>query len=564
MQPGFDPGLHALDIYRWTVEKARFFNTTRPYSELSYQLASRSEQAIEVLHTQNIKPNWNFLFQYHMINSPGFFKNQKGNHNNYLFTNWFQSINKRYNAYVAIVANKLQSGENGGLQNTVDLKNPIYEDRFNIYTKIGGNPSVSNDFFNTDVGTGNRYKELSLLVRQQYDFGRKDSIVTDSTVIPLFFPKLRIEYTAQYSKRSYNFRDFIEGDSAYYHDTYDTLLVTDSIVVQDEWKEFINDFSVYQYPDSKNLQQYFRFGASLQNMSLKNDRGHFNLYNVFGHAEYRNRSRNQKWIIEANGKLYFVGENAGDYYAYGSLQRFVGKKNGYFQLGFENVNRTPSFIFDSRSQFYFEKTKIDFNKENTIHAFASLYQPFLKLRLGADYFVMTNYTYFKEFYRLQQEGTLFNNLQLSAQKVFKVGRSWFWHADVYFQQIIGNAEVNVPTFYTRNRIGYEGSLGFKNLNIAMGFEVRYHSAYKADNYSPVMGKFFYQDSITIKNQRPDLAAYLNFRIKAFKLFIRAENLNTAQVTNEYGFGWTKNNIETPGYPYPGLVLRLALFWSFVN
>src|SRR5690606_29451811 len=65
---GWDPGFHAFDIYKWTPDQVRFFNTTRPYSELNYQIASRSEQIIDLLHTQNIKPNWNFAFRYRLIN----------------------------------------------------------------------------------------------------------------------------------------------------------------------------------------------------------------------------------------------------------------------------------------------------------------------------------------------------------------------------------------------------------------------------------------------------------------------------------------------------------------
>src|SRR6478672_10743225 len=30
---GFDPGLHAFDAYKWTVDRARFYTTTRPYTE---------------------------------------------------------------------------------------------------------------------------------------------------------------------------------------------------------------------------------------------------------------------------------------------------------------------------------------------------------------------------------------------------------------------------------------------------------------------------------------------------------------------------------------------------
>lgn len=565
MKPGFDPGFHAFDIYRWTTDRARFFNTTRPYSELNYTLSSRAEQEIELMHTQNIKPNWNFHFMYRLINSSGFFRNQKSNHNNYLFTTWYQSVNKRYNAYVIILANKLQSGENGGIQDTFDLNKSIYKDRFNIYTKLGGTTAYSADFFNTDVGTGNRYNEFTALVRQQYDLGRKDSLVTDSTVIPLFYPRLRFEYTAQFSKRSYNFRDYV-GDSTYYDTTYNIHLTrkTDTFQVNDSWQEIINDFSIYQFPDANNLQQYFKVGASVQNMSLSSAHGSTSLYNVFGHAEYRNRSKNQKWNIEANGKLYFVGYNSGDYHAYGSLQRFIGKKRAYVQIGFENVNRTPSFIFDSRSSFYLLPQPIDFKKENTIHLFGSIYQPSLQLRLAADYYVLTNYAYLKNFYELQQEQTLFNLFQLTAQKTINLGKRWKWYADLYYQQRIGNAELNVPALFTRNRIGYEGNLGFKNLDIAFGAEVRYHTPYKGDNYSPILGHFFYQDSVTIKNERPHIAGYVHFRIKSFKLYFRAENLNSAQLSSENGFGFTKNNIEVPGYPYPGLVLRFGIYWSFVN
>ncbi|PZR27341.1 MAG: hypothetical protein DI535_10975 [Citrobacter freundii] len=569
MEAGFDAGFHAFDIYRWTPERVRFFNTTRPYSELNYVLSSRAEQQIELMHTQNIKPNWNFHFMYRLINSSGFFRNQKSNHNNYLFTTWYQSVNKRYNLYGIILANKIQSGENGGIQDTFSLSNPLYKDRFNIYTNLGGTSAYSADFFNTDVGTGNRYNDFTVLIRQQYDLGKKDSLVTDSTVIPLFYPRLRFEYTAQFTSRRYDFRDYVP-DSAYYHDRYNiTFSPTsnrDTIEFKDSWKEILNDFSIYQFPDAKNLQQFFKVGAAIQNMTFSGSKvtGTSSLYNVFGHAEYRNRSRNQKWNIEANGKLYFVGYNSGDYHAYGTLQRFIGKRRAYALLGFENVNRTPSFIFDNRSSFYLLPSQIDLKKENTIHLFGSMYQPFLQLRLGADYYVLTNYTYVKNYYELQQEGTLFNLLQLTAQKTVNLGRRWKWHIDLYYQQRVGNAEVNVPALFTRNRIGYEGNLGFKNLDIAFGAEVRYHTPYKGDNYSPVLGRFFYQDSVTIRNERPHVTGYVHFRIKSFKFYYRAENLNTANLSSTNGFGFTKNNIEVPGYPYPGLVMRFGVYWSFVN
>ncbi len=570
---GWDPGFHVFDTYKWKMERVRFFNTTRPYSELNYMLGSRAEQFIEVLHTQNIRPHWNFLFNYRLINSPGFFKNQKTNHNNYVINSWYQSPNKRYNNYFVFLGNKIQSSENGGIQDTANfLDDPVYKDRFNIYTKLGGDSPYGTDFFSTKIGTGNKHSEFTFLMRQQYDLGKKDSIVTDSTVIPLFYPRLRFEHTVSYSQHKYIFEDapYVSRsgygyfpDSAYYQDNYNYPISSrDTVIFRDRWKELVNDFSIIQFPDARNLHQFIKLGAAFQHLrgEFENVSGSF--YNVYGHAEYRNSTRNRKWEMALNGKLYFTGFNSGDYEVYGSLQRFTGKSMGFLQLGFENVNRTPSFIFDSRSSYYLWDPAAGFKKENSSHFFASLYQPALKLRLEGHYFLLTNYTYITRFYELRQEEALFNVFRASLQKTFRLGKNWNWHADLYFQQAIGDAPVNLPLLFTRNRIGYEGNLGFRNLDIAFGAEARYHTPYKADDYSPALNQFFYQDSIRIRNKLPDISFYTHFRIKGIKIYLRFENLNTAR--NREGFGFTNNNMAAPNYPYPGLVIRFGIFWSFVN
>jgi len=98
----------------------------------------------------------------------------------------------------------------------------------------------------------------------------------------------------------------------------------------------------------------------------------------------------------------------------------------------------------------------------------------------------------------------------------------------------------------------------------MGLETRFFSAYKADGYSPVLGRFYYQDSLTIRNNLPDISAYVHFRIRSFKAFVRAENLHTARKKTGEGFGFTNNSIVAPGYAMPGLQIRLGVYWGFVN
>ena len=96
MTPGFDAGFHAFDVYRYTLENTRFFQTTRPYSETVYLLGSRAEQMINLFHTQNRKSNFNFGLDFKVISSPGAYRNQSTNTSNGRINTFYQSDNKRY------------------------------------------------------------------------------------------------------------------------------------------------------------------------------------------------------------------------------------------------------------------------------------------------------------------------------------------------------------------------------------------------------------------------------------------------------------------------------------
>lgn len=565
MTAGWDPGFHAYDIYRLRTDDSRFFSTTRPYTQLSYFLASKQEQLVQVLHTQNINPNWNFSFQYRLLNAPGSFKNQNTNQNSYRLNSFYQSPNRRYHLFFVMANNKIQAAENGGLKSVTELDDlPKNKDRIVIPTNLGAtSPGVINAF-NTNVATGNKYKLFSFFLRQQYDLGKKDSIQTDTVVIKLFYPRLRIEHNFQLNNYTYLFSDAnvsYYNDTGFYRPNYNFLSVPATYKIQDKWNEIVNDVSIYQFPDSKNPQQFFKVGASLQNLKGVFDGGTAQYHNTWVHAEYRNKTRNQKWDALAKAELYLTGLNAGDYNAYGSLRRYVSKQIGYLQVGFQNVNRTPSFIFNPISSFNLANVS-GFNKENTTRIFASIEQPARKLRLTGAYYLLTNYTYFEKYYLAKQSSALFNVLQVTAEKEFKLTRHLQWIAELTVQQKAGNGPVNLPLVFTRQRIGYLGSLGFKNLLLATGLEFIYNTPYKADGYSPLLGQFYYQDSSTVRLRLPVINAYFHFRVKRFTAFIRGENLNTMRVKN--GFGFTNNNLAIDGYPYPGLVFRVGILWSFVN
>ena len=576
MKSGWDYGFHTYDDYNLTVEDAHFYNTTRPYAELNYLLGSKSEQFIRLMHTQNLKPNWNMGFEYRLINSPGFYQNQNTNHNNYRFTSWYQSKNKRWNNFIIIVGNKLQSGENGGIASAgfLDSAGGSFDDRSNIPTKLGPDNPGSRNFFSSNIAVGRLYTNATYLMRNQYDIGQKDSLViNDTTVVPLFYPRLRLEHTIEYSTYHNRYQDTYT-DSAYYDSLYLLKLAKpiDTFYAKEYWKELTNDFSFYTFPDAKNAQQFLKLGASLQTLKGQSTDSIYykdsvfskSNFNTFLHGEYRNLSRNKKWDIEAYGNFYVAGYNAGDYTAYISLRRLISKQIGYIQVGFQNTNRTPSYMFHPGTTFYLDTaaSPLDLKKENTTLLFGVYEQPKLKLKLTGKYYLVTNYTYYSGYIQVAQASTLFNVLQISGEKIFRIGGNWNWKAWVTLQQRVGDGPVNLPLISTRNQVGYDGSLGFKNLRISFGGEMRYFTPYKAPEYSPLLGQYFYQNVNTVRLERPDISAFLHFRIKSFNAYARAENLNAINIAN--GGGFTRNNMPTNGYPYPGLQIRVGIFWSFVN
>jgi len=210
-------------------------------------------------------------------------------------------------------------------------------------------------------------------------------------------------------------------------------------------------------------------------------------------------------------------------------------------------------IFFGRTSFPIT-TGSTFNKENVTRLIARYENPKYQFRLTGEYFLLSNYTYFDSLYKAQQEGTLFNILHLTAEKVFKISKHINLYTELHLQQATGNSPVNLPQLITRNRLAYEGNLGFKNLNLSTGLEFRYHTPYKADNYSPLIGQFIFQDTTTISN-KPDVNLFVHFSIKTFKAFVRLENLNA--IGKNYNF-------VMPHYLYSPMWFRLGIWWGFVN
>jgi hypothetical protein len=580
---GFDEGRHHVDAYKWTINTVKFYKANKPHTELDYVIGSKAEQTIQFTHTQNRTPDWNFAFDYRLISAPGYIRSQKNNISNLVVNSHYQSKRKRYNNWLIILQNSIKNNDFGGVKNDSQLVDPNRDDRSLIETRLNNDIRSARNPFNSKLESGNWERERTYYLKHSYDLGKKDSIaINDSTTNYLFYPKLRFEHTIHYTTQFSNYLGQILystpsgqlSDSSYYLKNYgsDTLFTKNgsTFELKDEWQQFYNDFSIYQFPDTKNTQQYIKAGISYESWKGKFTEGIFrasnrNFSNLMVHGEYKNRTRNRKWDLSASGLLYLSGYNSGDYEANAILVRDLSARLGNIKLQFQNINRTPSFVFYNQSSFNIN-TLSSIKKENHTILTASLFNDKKQQNITAQFITSANLTTWQNFTIYRQED-VFNMLRISFERKFKLYRKLVLRTEAHFQQaIIGKPQFNYATLYTRNRIGYEGNLGKKNLRLATGVEVRYILPYKLDAWSPLTGQFVYQDSISSKTNLPDINLYLNLNISRFAAFVRIENLNTAKFrtgTNA-GLKFVNNNYAAQLYPNPGMVFRLGIYWRFIN
>lgn len=556
MQAGFDEGFHAYDIYTYTHENARYYNTTRPYSELQYLIGPKQEQVIGVSHTQNRSENFNFSFDYRKVNAPGYFRTQNTNHDSYRVTANYQSKNKRANTYFSYYYNKLNGGENGGLRKPEQLSNSDYSERRTLDVNLGNTDVPTYAFFGTTIAVKSQYSMRGIQLIQQYDWGKGDTIkVNDTTQYYKFDPVFRVQYTFRSQANSFGFVDN-DPDTFYYTKHYDIAYrgATDTIRASQRWRTLSNDLSLMQFPVRGNLAHFISVGARFDHTQGDfMDDASLQFNNVAIHGEYRNKTKNDLWDFSAKGEFYALGRNLGDYSVSGMLSRYLNPTLGNVSLMFRNVNREPSFVYQffsySRDSWY----NSGLAKENITQLQFAADNKRLKYNLVANYYIYSNYTYFSDYMHSTQATGIFNVLEVIFSKHFKAGH-WNWYADVAFQQVHGNGPVNVPTIWTRHRIAYENRL-FNNLNMMVGLEGRYNTDYYADDYSPLPGQFVYQRTQRVAYNLPDVTGFLHFRIKSLTAYIRGENLNTFLKTNNY---------LAPLYPNNSFGLRIGFRWWFIN
>jgi hypothetical protein len=556
---GWDAGFRSYEVYNYTLEQTPFYQTTKPYTELGYLLGGKGEQLIELLHTQNKTKQFNYSFAYRFSNAPGNLKNHHANLNNMRITANYQSKRKRYASYWVMLLNKSASSENGGLVNSQLIDSLSLNNPYELETRLGISGASFRNPFNTNIATGTTNKEQNFVWKQTYDLGQKDSVVKDTVTTYLFYPRLRFQNEIKYQSNQFTFAD--ANPLALNYEQYFNykLPVGDAMLFQDQWRRFTNEFSLVSFPEKTNPNQFLQVGLGYQQLNFKDTLLSWSNHDVYGLGVYKNKTKNLRWDIQASGKLFLNGYHAGDYEALFSLTSVFNKKGDQVALWLQNSNRTPSFNRLGITAFPISKLS-GIDKENIIEAGAMWDQKSRGLTASFQYKLIQNFQYFGSGYQPLVYDKALSYIKGTVSNQLKLSTHWNWYNELSLQLVDPNAPLHLPVIFTRQRLAFEGNF-FKNLFLSTGLELIYHSTFQPDAYMPLTGQFYLQDQFTTNN-RPIANAFLNFRIRRFKGFIRMEQLNTLLATsNQLG---TRYQFTAPNYPGTGTWLRVGIWWNFIN
>lgn len=547
-------GYHSFDVYRYNIDSLRYYNTNRAYSDFSYQLGSKAEQVVKILHTQNISPRWNFGVEYRKINSPGFYKAQRVSSDNANLTTNYTGKNQRYQLFGAITYNKEQNDENGGIVSDSFLTDAAFRDRKTVPVRF------SNDGYSDHrSAVTTLQRDFSILLYHHYTLGKYDTLYSEdsSQYSVKLRPRFRITHRFLLSSEKYQYKD-LRPDSLRYTDFFQKQFASgDSVFMAQKWFRLDNSFMLNGFMGKAEKQLSFSAGIGIRTDKFTT------AYDIGGNSNSflsnyliasigKEAATIKQWNYSADAKFFFTGDAAGNFVVNANIGKGISDKIGSLQIGFkQELNNAPYNYTIYQNQY--TKVTNSFNKESVTTLYGIVSNEPLQLNLAVKNYLIANYFYLNELQQFAQSADAFNITQVSLNKVFRLG-SFVLDNELAYQQKTGNAPVNIPALMGRHQLSFEKGI-FKNaLKIATGIDVRYHTNYQPSAYSPFFNRYYYQSTYSVSNT-PEVALFFNFKIKNFRSYIMGDQLQQL---------FARNTIYAPGYAAPNAMIRFGFSWVLIN
>lgn len=575
------------------IDEIQYYNTKDPFSYVDYYgggTHNRDNRFIDGLFTVNAGAKLNFGMYGNWTKAYGAYQSSSTKYHNIGFFSSYQGGSFEYMAAISI--NGFESYESGGFLDDryiSDPKNTGNMDPANI-------PVFSNENAFNKVRNWNAYLNL----KKHFGFEKEVSVAKDSFKYE-FVPVTSIIYTfeSEADRRRYYERSLdpsgINVDSFYHAYGLNDKPLWDSLKTVDSTRFWHMKHAV-GITLNEEFNKLMRFGLAAyvtldvkKYTALDKERSlatgpvtHYNdslgyLMNPVYTSTYKQKMGIGAKLSKHSGEA-FTYDFFGEYYFLdekeraGSL-RLGGALSSKANWGKQRVEIEANVSYDRECPDYFEEHYFsnhiewnrDFDYKNTFSVDGTLRFPtfafYDKIGLSATATMknLSNYIYWDRFaLPAQYDGTI-QVLSFAIRERASVWR-FHWDNDLVLQKCSNNSILPLPSINWYSAAYFRFDKLFKVLNLQIGVDGRWNSAYYAPNYLPATGQFFLQNPESEFYQKYGeylyMNAFVNFHLKRARFYLEMNHLNKLW-TNKYNSLYMRGYAMDPSYLKFGLSLTLA-------
>lgn len=533
------------------AEDVNYYNVATPYTDLMYRSVIGQGQMLDALITLNTSKNLNIAVGYKGLRSLGKYINQLSSNGIFRFVTSYNTTDKRYMLRLHFTGQDFSNNENGGITDTSLFESGeapyTQRERLDVYSRDAKSVLKGNRYFIDHTFRLNKDNPNSIVFHHQFNFENKFFEYSQPTYVPRYGEsystsiKNKTRYNrmynmigAAYSNKTIGTVEFYLEDFKYNYFYNSIILGADgNVETPNSLNDRINTYGArYTYLKDK-WKGSILFSNSITNQSLANidasARYTFDEKNSVS-ARYQNMNKlpdNNYNLYQSNYKNYNWPRRVGD----DILGNFKNEKINNFEFEAKTKWLTASVQYTIlKDHLYFEGDIMKGLPTPTISIDTLYVSP------------------------KQNSGTI-NYLSVKASREFKFGKFALDNTFLYQNVQQTGYVLNVPAFVTRNTLYYSDKV-FKNaLFFQTGVTFQYFTKYYANDYSGIVGEFYTQDAKKIGNF-PLFDFFINAKIQEFRLFIKAEHLNSAFSGYNY--------YATPNQPYKDFTLRFGVIWDFFS
>ncbi len=522
---GVNSGFTSYEPY-FQTEEPKYYDSKSPYTRIYVVWGGSGRATTRVEFTRNITPRWNFGFDYRPILADKQFQYKKADRQTvshyYDFYTTYKTKNNRYLLLFNYRRIRHRVFENGGI--VISLNDP-YSKYFNKDAPV----NLSND---QSVHTITEEKRSVLHLFQQYELARPFQVylISDVTNQINRFSKNKLENYSSYFS-------YTRGDSLNASDVAQLLTIQNEAGIKGNVGPlFYNFYYKIRSYDYENLYSVRKVGDLLA--YKKSSTEHY----TGGRVALRFDS-----LTEFSGSAEYLLD--GNY-----RMEAVWKSPWIDASGIGTLSK-PGFM----QQVYYGSHNLWNNSFANVSAFQV--NGFLKAQLGplfispgATFTNLNNFIYFKE--KSDSLGDLkvkpYTVLPFQShgtQTVFcpelrmtlRLFKHFFLRPQVIYTSFLKNDNdvLHIPNLFVNGQVAFENLLFKGNLQVQVGVDAHWKSAYKALGYDVTIQQFYVQNQFTSPSfLLADI--FFDAKLKRGKFFFKYHNL--VQAFKQTGY------VPTPGYP----------------